>query len=331
MIFVLIQAVRWYLGPMFGHRLLVHSAFLFLLPLIVASMGVSLTGAVALVVLALLWRWLISLSSIIVPATTPELELETISASHFVEKVRWCMDRAGLDYVEKPCAGTLGAFFLGRTVPLLKFRTGAVRSTIGNSAEILRYLWGRYAADDRYETAFLKADGRGLDMEAKIDRCGVNLQVWVYFHILDDKSLTLRAWGVHNPDIPLWQRWSMRLLFPLLRSLIRIAFKVSPARHASAVGHIDELLDEAERLLGDGRASLSGGTDPDFVDISFAAIMGLWLMPPEYGGGKAAAVRIEREQAPEKMRQEIERWSSRYPRSTAFIEGLYRQRLPESS
>ena len=128
---------------MTGKRLLVHSCFLFLLPLIVAWFGVSVPGAMALIILALLWRWMISLSAVMAPAKCPELELETISASHFVEKVRWCMDRLGLDYVERPCGGTLGAFFLGRTVPLLKFRTGAVRSSIGNSSEILRYLWGR--------------------------------------------------------------------------------------------------------------------------------------------------------------------------------------------
>jgi hypothetical protein len=38
------------------------------------------------------------------------------------EKVRWCMDRLGVEYVEKPAGGTLGAFLLGRSVPVLKFR-----------------------------------------------------------------------------------------------------------------------------------------------------------------------------------------------------------------
>ena len=106
---------------MTGKRLLAHSLFLFLLPVIVAGFEIPVTGAVALVALALLWRWAISLSALVAPAKVPELELETISASHFVEKVRWCMDRLGLVYTEKPAGGTLGAFFLGRTVPVLKF------------------------------------------------------------------------------------------------------------------------------------------------------------------------------------------------------------------
>ena len=81
---------------MTGKRLLLHALFLLLLPVIVAWLGISTAGAIALVLLALLWRWAISLSAILAPARIPDLELETISASHFVEKVRWCMDRLGV-------------------------------------------------------------------------------------------------------------------------------------------------------------------------------------------------------------------------------------------
>ena len=98
-------------------------------------------GTIALVLAALAWRWAITLSGILAPARVPELELETIAASHFVEKVRWCMDRLGVEYSERQMVGVLGVFFTGRSVPQLKIRTGLVRSTIGNSPEILRYLW----------------------------------------------------------------------------------------------------------------------------------------------------------------------------------------------
>lgn len=308
---------------MTGKRLLVHSCFLILLPLIVAWFGISVPGAVALIILALLWRWMISLSAVMAPAKCPELELETISASHFVEKVRWCMDRLGLDYVERPCGGTLGAFFLGRTVPVLKFRTGAVRSSIGNSSEILRYLWGRYTVELAEQASFLAADHERLELEKKIDRCGADLQVWVYYHILPDRELTLHAWGTGNPAIPGWQRWSLKLLFPLLRFLIRKAFRISTARHDKAVEHIDTLLSVVEVSLEDGRKSILGGDQINYTDITFAAIMALWLQPDAYGGGKADSVRIERNQMPEAMRTEIERWSELYPRSTRFIDNLY--------
>lgn len=317
---------------MTGKRLLLHSTFLFLLPLIVAGFGISLPAAIALVALALLWRWAISLSVIAAPEKTPELELETISASHYVEKVRWCMDRLGLDYLEKPAGGTLGAFFLGRTVPVLKFRTGAVRSSIGNSPEILRYLWGRYSPQAGEAANFLQADPERLELEKKIDRCGTDLQVWVYYHLLDYPQLTLHAWGCQNPGIPAWQRGSLRLLYPLLRFLIRRAFQISTTHHAQAVEHIDTLLAEVEARLEDKRKSILGGDVINYSDITFAAIMGLWLQPEGFGGGKADTVRIERNETPLAMRAEIERWSEQYPRATMFIERLYREeRLPPTT
>ena len=154
---------------MIDKRRLLHTVFLLLSPLIVAWFGWSFTAALALVMFLLLWRWLISLSTFTAPDKAPTLVLETIPASHFVEKVRWNMDVAGLDYLEKPAAGTLGAFFAGRTVPRLRVRTGLVRSQIGNSAEILRYLYGRYVAADPARAAFLEPTKERLEFEKRLD------------------------------------------------------------------------------------------------------------------------------------------------------------------
>jgi glutathione S-transferase len=309
---------------MIGKRLLIHSTFLFLLPVLVAWLGISVAGAIGLILLALLWRWAISMSIWVAPAKVPELELETISASHFVEKVRWCMDRLGVPYTEKPVGGTLGAFFLGRSVPLLKFKSGAVRSSIGNSSEILRYLWGRYAVEEEESARFLEPTPERLELESSIDRCGVDLQLWVYFHILPDRELTLHAWGCNNPAIPSWQRLALRLLYPLLSVLVRSTFRITPTRYEKAVAHIDSLLADVELKLADGRNSILGGEQVNFTDLSFAAIMGLWLQPREYGGGKADAVRIEKDQCPEAMIEQIDAWSSTFPLATVFIEQTYR-------
>ena len=310
---------------MTGKRLLLHSLFLFLLPVIVAWWGLSVAGAIALVLFALLWRWAISLSAIAAPARVPELELETISASHFVEKVRWSMDRLGVDYVEKPAGGALGAFFLGRTVPRLKFRSGAVRSSIGNSPEILRYLWGRYAAERPEQAAFLEPTAERVEFESRIDRCGADLQVWVYFHILADRELTLHAWGANSPLIPAWQRLALKLLYPLLRLLIRKAFRITPRHHAKAVEHLRALLAEVEASLEDGRQSLLGGDEINYTDIAFAAIMGLWAMPQGYGAGRADAVKIEIGRCPSTMQGEVAAWKRDYPRVTRFIDRLYQE------
>ena len=310
---------------MIGNRLLLHAAFLTAAPIIVAWFGLSVPAAVLLVLLLLLWRWLVVLSGFVVPANTPSLILSTISASHFVEKVRWCMDRLGVDYVERPAGGAMGAFFLGRTVPQLKVRTGAVQSVIGNSAEILRYLWGRYAVDDPARAAFLRPTRERIDFESRLDQYGASLQVWVYYHVLDDRALTLRAWGAEDPATPRWPRHLLGILFPVLRTLIRRSFRITEANYQKSVSRIEALLDEANGLLADDRPSLVNDGALNYTDLAFAAMSGLWMMCPQYGGGRAEAVRIELQQAPPAMRADVERWSEKYPRAVGFVERLYRE------
>jgi glutathione S-transferase len=301
---------------------------IFVAPIVVAWFDLSVPAAIGLVVLLLLLRWLVTLSGIVAPERTPELELATISASHFVEKLRWCLDLLGVDYVEQVSGATLGVFFRGRSVPQLKIRTGIVRSVIGDSPDILRYLYGRYLHDDPQGLAFLEPTGERVDFERKLDSYARSLQVWVYYHILPARDLTLHAWGLNNPATPAWQRIALRALFPLQALLIRYAFRIDDNGYQRAVARIEKTLAAAEEELADGRESLLGGNDFNFTDITFAAYTGLWLRPVAYGGGRADAVRIERHSMPEAMRSDIERWEETYPRATAWVERLYESRPP---
>jgi glutathione S-transferase len=310
---------------MTSKRILVHTAFLLLLPVIVAWFGLSAWAAVGLVLLMLLWRWLISLSAFVLPEKAPAIVLDTISASHFVEKVRWSMDRAGIDYAENPSGGTLGAFYGGRTVPRLRFRTGAVRSQIGNSAEILRYLWGAYAADEACDVAHLEPTRERLELEKRCDRYGANLQVWVYRHILPHRELTLKLWGADSKDIPFWQRQALRLVYPVQRFLVTRSFRITAKNFDKATQHIEKLLAEINATLADGRASILGGDELNYTDFAFAAMCGLWLQPPNYSGGKASFVATDRSVMPATMRDDVERWSENYPNAVQWVERLYEQ------
>jgi len=310
-------------------RLVLHAAFVLLLPVLVAAFGWSVWTALLLVLFAILWRWAIVLQGLLRPGAGPDLVLETISASHFVEKVRWCMDRLGLDYEEAAWAGTLGAFYLGRTVPRLHLRTGAVRSQIGNSPEILRYLWGSCSATHGKAAAFLEPTPERLEFERRIDRCGVSLQVWIYYHLLRDRALCEHAWGANSTAVPAWQRRLVRLLFPVQAFMIRKAFRVTDSHYRKSCEHIESLLAETEARLDDGRRSLLGGDDVNYTDLAFAAIQAVWLQPAGYGGG--AGIRIERDRAPAAMRADIERWIADYPRTTRYIEDLYAHERNEVS
>lgn len=299
---------------------------LFVAPIVVAWYGFSVAAAAGLVVLLLLCRWLITLSGILAPEKMPELVLATISASHFVEKVRWSMDRLGVDYVEQTSGGTLGAYFRGRSVPQLKVRTGIVRSVIGNSPDILRYLYGRQLHVDPERAAFLEPTAERVEFEQELDIYGRCLQVWVYYHLLHDRELTLHAWGVDSLATPAWQRVALRLLFPLLARMIRLSFKINDTNYARAVARIERVVGDVDANLGDGRGSLLGGAETNYTDIAFAAFTGLWLMPEGYGGGKAETVRIERDGAPAGMRTDIERWVDAFPRAVHYVETLYLDR-----
>ncbi|MGI9233040.1 MAG: hypothetical protein ACR2RD_05360 [Woeseiaceae bacterium] len=317
---------------MIERRLLVHAIFLTIAPIIVAWFGLSLSAAILLVLVLLLWRWMVVISGLVLPAKTPELVLATISASHFVEKVRWSMDKLGVEYTEQTSGGALGAFFRGRTVPQLKVRTGSVQSSIGNSAEILRYLWGRYSFEDPAAAAFLEPTPERVEYESRLDRYGVALQVWVYYHILNDRDVTLHVWGASNPATPYWQRPLLRLLFPVLRALIRKSFRITEANYDRAAKRIGDMLGEADDWLADGRRSLLGGETLNYTDLDFAAMTGLLLMPTHYGGGKAEAVRLEHDRVPQAMRQDIEGWLKEHQRAVAFVEQLYaNERRPKTT
>lgn len=308
-----------------GRRRLIHAIFLFVLPIIVAAFGLSIATAVMLVSLALIWRWALSVSAIMVADRGPNIILDTISMSHFAEKARWCLDRLGVDYVENASAGVVGVVFTGRTVPRLRFHSGIVESSIGNSPQILRYLWGEYGVALGERAAFLEPSPARLELEQRIDRYGVDLQVWTYYHLLPNRDLCLRVWGGDSPQVPWWQRMLLRPMFPLLAFFIRRTFSINDEHYAKAVQHIEDMLGDIDTRLADGRRSVLGGDDTDYVDIALAAVSGLWRQPHGYGGGRADACRIERNHLPAPMRADIERWTEDYPKVASFIARLYEE------
>lgn len=320
------------MATMTRKRLLIHSIFLFVLPLIVAWLGLSVASTAGLLLLVLLWRWLIVLSGIVRPEATPDVVLEGIAVSHFVEKARWSLDRLDIDYVERWNAATLGAYFTGRSVPQLRVRTGIVQSVIGNSPEILRFLWGNYSTSHPDTAGFLEPTAERLELEKRLDRYGRYLQVCLYYHVLDDRELTLGIWGVNNPEVPAWQRPALRILFPILSMLIRSSFRISDEHYAKAVQFIDELFGDIDTLLADGRNSILGGDAVNFTDMTFAAYSALWMQPPGYGGDKAELCRISRDQMPVRMRADTDQWLEDHPKATKFVERMYaEERRPEAT
>ena len=260
---------------------------LLVLPVAVATFDLSIVVASSLVVLILAGRWFLNLYQLFTRRSGPDLVLESIAASHYVEKVRWSLDRLGVEFDEEMDIGTLGVFFTGRTVPRLRIRTGLVVSRIGNSSDILRYLWGRYAAELDDAVAFLEPTSEALELERQLDTYGAHLQRWIYARSTPHGRFCRHIWGVDHPAIPLWQRLALRLLHPFQRLMIRRAFRISRSSTERSIVKIEELLERVEGRLAEGHGTLLGGVQISFVDLTFAALSGLWVWPTNYGGGRA--------------------------------------------
>jgi glutathione S-transferase len=254
--------------------------------------------------------------------TADKLRLHTISFSHYTEKVRWCLDRLGVAYEEVPNVGILGVLVTGRTVPALEVPPGLTR--IGDSPRILRYLWGEFAGRLPAErTRFLEPTSAALELEQRFDRrLGNDVRVWAYSHIFRRRDLTLRSWGIEEPQIPAWQRAALRLGSPVLVFAVRRMLGVSPARGERALARTRETFDEVDRMLADGRRYLLSDS-LTLADITFASLAALAVLPPEYAGRSLRGRRLTLDDLDAGWRAEVEAFRQRP--AGQFVLRLYRE------
>ncbi len=105
----------------------------------------------------------------------------TLPISHYVDKVRWCLEKAGIDFEEEKDIGIFGVFFFGRMVPTLK--VPGKRISIQNSSDILRYIYGIQLAENPERVKFLEPTAETVEWEKKIDKMGSDLRRYVYYHV----------------------------------------------------------------------------------------------------------------------------------------------------
>ena len=279
-----------------------HGLVLYLLPVLVAWAGWGAGAALVAVLLVAVTGIAIRLRATMNPPSARP-RLHTISYSHYVEKVRWCLDRAQVDYEEVPSIGILGVLLLGRTVPALELP--ASRTSVGNSAEILRLLWGLHGHDPSGNAAFLEPTGEAVALEEHLDRAlGEQVRRWAYQQLFMDPALTLQSWGVGEPAVPAWQRALLRPLRPLLQVAVRRMLRVNAASAARALDKTKAVFDEMDARLADGRRYLLGD-HLSFADITFASLGALAVLPGNYGGGALATHFPPVDSLPSPWREEV--------------------------
>ena len=107
--------------------------------------------------------------------------LNTLPISHYVEKVRWCLDKSGLNYEEEKDVGIMGIIMTGRTVPTFKIPKHDI--SISNSSDILKYIYGHLLTQDEDRAKFLQPSPKSRELEAEIDRMGYNIRTYLYYHV----------------------------------------------------------------------------------------------------------------------------------------------------
>jgi glutathione S-transferase len=207
--------------------------------------------------------------------------LITIPISHYCEKARWALDRAGISYRERAHLQVL------HWIPVT--RAGGKKT-----APVL--VWGdRVFADsaDIVEEASAKAPpGRGLfpaDPAAAAEAralqrdfdvgLGPEGRRWMYHGLRGRRDIAV-AYGCTG--VPAWQRRALPLAYPLAARIIDRYLDVTAATAAQSEAAVRATFDAVAKRLGDGRPYLCGERF-SAADLTFAALAAPMLMPPEYG------------------------------------------------
>lgn len=230
-----------------------------------------------------------------------DLLLVTIPFSHYCEKARWALDRAGLLYEERahlPIAHYLPARLAGgaKTVPVLK----TPDRTLGDSTDILHWVDARLPEAKRLFPE--DPDGRAEveRWEHRFDeKLGPAVRRWAYGHLLPDIENTRR---VMQQNVPLAEALAVRAGFPVAREIIRRGLNINPESCARSLARIREIFDEVSSAVSDGREFLVG-TRLSAADVTFASLASPALFPERNNRWLCA-----RDQLPAAMRSEVDRF-----------------------
>ena len=201
--------------------------------------------------------------------------LVTIPISHYCEKARWALDRAGLDYREERHVQGVHQVVSERvggkgTLPVLICEAGV----LAESEDIVRW-----AAPDLFP-----APGPELDDAVALSRwldegLGPDGRRWIYAQMLKDRPLMLR---VNNQGVPAWENAFLRGLFPLAAAFVKGRLGVGADTVATDGPRVRHAFDAIAARLGDGRRYLCGERFT-VADLTFACLASPVVVPPQYG------------------------------------------------
>mgnify|MGYP000930244156 FL=1 len=203
------------------------------------------------------------------------LRFITIGPSHYCEKARWALDRAGIDYVEE---AHLPIVHWAHVYPKTKTRTVPVLLGDGlrltESADIVRYADRELPERDRLLPAEPSARDEALALEAHFDaELGPATRRHAYCHLVDAPEVFAE---IFRPGLRGLEARALPVFSPVLRAALRKAFKVSPRAAERTREACTAIFDEVAAKLGD-RPRLVGDR-LSVADVAFVSLAGPVLL-----------------------------------------------------
>jgi glutathione S-transferase len=207
--------------------------------------------------------------------------LLTIPISHYCEKARWALERAGLDYVEERHVQGIHQIVArraggGTTVPVLVTAEGV----FAESEDILRYADDRLADERRLFPAGEPLRGEVVSLCRELDAgLGPDGRRLMYAHMFELKGPMLR---VNNQGVPAWEGRMISALWPLMTRWGRRELGIDSDTVRRDEENVRRSFDAIAERLADGRPYLCGDRFTA-ADLTFACLASAVLVPPEYG------------------------------------------------
>ncbi|HWH92777.1 MAG TPA: glutathione S-transferase family protein [Baekduia sp.] len=209
--------------------------------------------------------------------------LVTIPISHYCEKARWALDRAGIAYEERrhlPAIHHVAVRRAGgkRTAPVLVCPDGMV---VGESADIVVWADARAASQDARmipSDPALAAEAHALADDYD-ERLGPATRLWVYHRMFDHPDVVAESM---TAGVPAWERHAFKVANRVLGKVLARMLVINDASAVEAERTFRAIFAQVDARLADGRRYLVGDGF-SIADLTFAALAAPLIAPPHYG------------------------------------------------